>query len=72
MQSEIKTIKSGQDAYNFLKYHLYDLNHEQFKIMLLNRTNSVLHFTKISQGGLSATLVDLKLISLHLSGKLVG
>ncbi len=30
--------------------------------MLLSRSNSILHFTKISQGGLSATLVDPKLI----------
>ncbi len=34
-QSEIKKIKSSKDAYNFMKYHLYDLNHEQFWIMLL-------------------------------------
>ena len=35
VQSEIKKIKSSKDAYNFMKYHLYDLNHEQFWIMLL-------------------------------------
>ena len=62
VQSEITKIKSSQDAYNFMKYHLHDLNHEQFWVMLLSRSNSVLHFTKISQGGLSATLVDPKLI----------
>ena len=45
-----------------MKYHLHDLNHEQFWIMLLSRSNSILHFTKISQGGLSAALVDPKLI----------
>ena len=45
-----------------MKYHLNDLNHEQFWIMLLSRSNSVIHFTNISQGELSATLVDPKLI----------
>lgn len=62
VQSEIKKNKSSQDAYNYITYHLHDLNHEQFWIMLLSRSNSILHFTKISQGGLSATLVDPKLI----------
>jgi len=41
-----------------MKYHLHDLNHEQFWVKLLSRSNSILHFTKISQGGLSATLVE--------------
>ena len=45
-----------------MKYHLHDLNHEQFWIMLLSRSNSILHFTKISQGSLSAILVDPELI----------
>ena len=35
VQSEIKKIKSSKDAYNFMKYHLYDSNHEQFWIILL-------------------------------------
>jgi DNA repair protein RadC len=41
-----------------MKYYLHDLNHEQFWVMLLSRSNSILYFTKISQGGLIATLVE--------------
>ena len=44
------------------KMTINDLNHEQFWIMLLSRSKSILHFTKISQGGLNAILGDPKLI----------
>lgn len=35
---------------------------EQFKIMLLNRSNKVIGISKISEGGISSTVVDPKVI----------
>jgi DNA repair protein RadC len=36
--------------------------HEEFKIMLLNRANEVLGICTLSRGGISGTVVDLKLL----------
>ena len=73
VQAEKPKIKSSQDAYDFMIYHLQGLNHEQFWIVLLNRSNSVIHFAQISKGGLSSTTVDPKLIfSLALEWKASG
>ena len=41
---------------------LADLNHEEFWILYLNRNNKVISTEKISQGGVDATVVDVKII----------
>lgn len=41
---------------------LKGLNHEEFWIILLNRANYIIHKEMISLGGLSATIVDPKLV----------
>jgi DNA repair protein RadC len=55
-------IKSSLDAYHHIRYYFEDLAHEQFWIILLNRAHKILHLTPISKGGISATVVDPKLI----------
>jgi DNA repair protein RadC len=73
VQTQKPKIKSSKDAYDYMLYHLQGLNHEQFWIVLLNRSNSVIHFTQISKGGFSATVVDPKLIfSIALQWKASG
>ena len=41
---------------------LSDLNHEEFWVLLLNRNNRVLSTECISKGGVSGTVVDVKII----------
>lgn len=41
---------------------LSDLGHEEFWVLLLNRNNRIISSEKVSQGGVSGTVVDLKLI----------
>ncbi len=58
-------ISCSQDAYKALfdTWNKGSVEHiEEFKILLLNRANKVLGATTISQGGVSGTVVDLKLI----------
>lgn len=62
VQIEKPKINSSKDAYQYMAYHFQELNHEQFWVMLLNRANGVIQATQISKGGVSATLVDPKLI----------
>lgn len=60
--NEKARIKSSHDAFEQLWPLMADLNHEQFWVLLLNRANMVLAKKLISQGGLTATVADPKLI----------
>lgn len=55
-------ISGSADAYALLKTHLMDLPHEEFWILLLNRGNLVIKAIPISQGGISGTVADAKII----------
>ena len=64
-ESEVVTkpkITSSQAAYEVLTPYLLDLPHEEFWIILLNRANQVIALKKISSGGISGTVADVKMI----------
>ena len=58
-------VKNSQESYNVL-LESWDKNiselQEEFKILLVNRSNTVLGVYPISKGGVSGTLVDAKLV----------
>lgn len=55
-------IQGSRTAYQALRRHLMDLNHEEFWILLLGRNCKVLSKELISKGGLSGTVADPKII----------
>ncbi|MDR3217560.1 MAG: DNA repair protein RadC [Dysgonamonadaceae bacterium] len=55
-------ITSSKDIYNYFLPLLGDLPHEEFWTLFLNRRNDILSRFKLSQGGVSETVVDGKLI----------
>lgn len=55
-------IKSSIDIYNIVQPLLGDLKHEEVWILLLNRANKVIKKIQISKGGISGTVVDIRLI----------
>lgn len=59
------TIKSSKDAARLI-FDNWDENtielHECFKLLLLNNSNKVKGIYQISQGGLTGTLVDLRIL----------
>jgi DNA repair protein RadC len=55
-------IKCSQDAWKLLDGALTDLQHEEFWILLLNRSNQIIDQVRISQGGISGTVTDVRLI----------
>jgi DNA repair protein RadC len=62
-ESKQKTyIKSSKDAYEFISPFLSDLQHEEFWAIYLCRNNSIIHYVKIGQGGISATIADIRII----------
>ncbi len=61
MQS-VEVVRSSSDAYQLLKPHLADLNHEEFWVIYLNRAARLIKKECVSRGGLAGTVVDSKLI----------
>ena len=57
-------VTSSKDIFELFKPMLTDLPHEEFWILLLNRANKVIKPTRISQGGVSGTIADTKMIFL--------
>lgn len=55
-------IRSSEDAYRILEGCLTDLAHEEFWILLLNRANQLIDKQKISQGGITGTVTDVRMI----------
>lgn len=55
-------IGGSADAFEILKAELLDIPHEAFWIILLNRANRVIRKHQISQGGVSGTVADPKII----------
>ncbi|MBN1413769.1 MAG: DNA repair protein RadC [Bacteroidales bacterium] len=55
-------ITSSDDVFKTLYPHLADLSHEEFWILLLNRSNKIIEKRKISQGGIAGTVTDVRMI----------
>lgn len=55
-------ISSSNDAFDALYPFLADLQYEEFYALLLRRNNTVIETIRISQGGVSGTVVDAKMI----------
>lgn len=58
-------ISNSADASKFIRnFYLDDIEvFESFFILLLDRANNTIGYAKISQGGISGTLVDVRLIA---------
>jgi len=55
-------ISSSKDVYNFFQPILGDMAHEEFWILMLSRSNHIIDKRRISQGGISGTVIDTRLI----------
>ena len=58
-------ISSSLDVFELMKPLLEDLHIEQFWTLYLNNSNKVLSKLKISEGGMTGTVVDIRLILKH-------
>jgi len=59
---EKKKIQSSQNVFEIFNTILADLPYEEFWILLLNRSNTIIDKFKISQGGISGTVADVRII----------
>jgi DNA repair protein RadC len=55
-------IKCSRDVFDLLGPILSDLPHEEFWILFLNRSNKVINRMKLSQGGVSGTVTDVRMV----------
>ncbi len=57
-----RAVRQSQDAFEHLKPLFSGLIHEEFWILYLNNANYIQHRFQLSKGGLTGTLVDVRLI----------
>ncbi len=55
-------VTGSLDVFNLMHPVLADIVHEEFWILLLNRSNKVMDKRKMSQGGISGTVTDIRMI----------
>ncbi len=59
---DIKKITSSENAYSLFYPIMADLNHEETWALILDRSNKVVSTMQVSRGGISGTVVDIRLI----------
>ena len=57
-----KKINGSKDAADYFQPLMGDLNHEEFWVLLLDRGNKIINSFMVSQGGISGTVIDVRLI----------
>lgn len=61
----ITKITSSRMVFEIIQPILGDLPHEEFWILYLNNSNRVLQLVQLSKGGITGTLVDVRLVYKH-------
>lgn len=59
---ENKKIHSSIDLFHLFEANMIDLNHEEFWIALLDGANKLIEIQRLTQGGVSQTVVDIPML----------
>jgi len=59
---QLEKINSSHSVYDIMQPILGDLPHEEFWILYLNNSNKVIQKNQLSKGGITGTLVDVRLV----------
>jgi DNA repair protein RadC len=64
LEEEIKSVKitSSKSVFTIMQPVLGELPHEEFWILYLNNSNKVIRKNQLSKGGITGTLVDVRLV----------
>lgn len=60
--AEKPKVSGSEEAFELVKRDLMDLAHEEFWVLLFNRANRLIKKKRISEGGVSGTVADPKII----------
>ena len=55
-------VRGSKDIFDMMKGYFFDLPHEEFWVILLNRGNRIIRKQQISYGGVAGTVADPKII----------
>ena len=59
---EKEIVKASDDVAKYLQTLLKDYRHEVFAVLFLNRANKINHFEIVSEGGMTGTVADPRII----------
>ena len=59
---ELKSISSSRSVYENMQPIIGELPHEEFWILYLNNSNKIIQKNQLSKGGITGTLVDVRLV----------
>ncbi|MBS9461722.1 DNA repair protein RadC [Flagellimonas sp. HMM57] len=59
---KVSKVCSSKDVFELLHPLVGDLEHEEFWVVYLNNSNKVIHKSQLSKGGITGTLVDVRLV----------
>ena len=60
--AEFQKITSSKAVFEIMQPLIGELNHEEFWVLYLNNSNKVLHKSQLSKGGMTGTIVDVRII----------
>ncbi len=59
---EMNKITGSSDVARYLRPLIGDIPHEEFWALFLNRQNKIIDIQKLSQGGITGTVIDVRLV----------
>ena len=59
---ELTKITSSKSVFNIMQPVIGELPHEEFWVLYLNNSNKVIYKSQLSKGGITGTVVDIRLI----------
>ena len=59
---ELKKITSSKAVFNIMQPIIGELPHEEFWVLYLNNSNKVIYKAQLSKGGITGTVVDIRLV----------
>ena len=59
---KLQVVSQSADAAAYFRGLLSDLPHEEFWVLLLNRSNRIIDQFMVSQGGIAGTVIDVRII----------
>ncbi len=57
-----KSVQCSKDIYDFFKFELGELEHEELWVMFMSQSNTFIKKMKFSEGGMTNTVFDVRLI----------
>ena len=55
-------LNSSREVFNYIQPLISDLDHEEFWVVYLNRSNRIIDAQNLSKGGIAGTVIDIRLI----------